>query len=188
MEHIDIQKLKAGDHKSFKQVVENYQDMVVNTCYGFLHNKADAEDVAQEVFIEIYRSISGFNQYSTLKTWIYRVSVNKSLDFIKAQSRKKRWGTANRVELGQNEESLYQHAETPEEVMAQQERVAVLNQAINGLPSAQKTAFTLHKYEDLPYQEIAEILQTSLSSVESLMHRAKKNLKKKLYKYYKENL
>lgn len=185
-EQISIEKLKTGLESEFKNFVELYKNQVVNTCYGFTHNYYDAQDIAQDVFIEVYESINNFNENAQLSTWLYRISVNKSLDFIRKQKRKKRWADLTKIDINNKEEhdNWFSDSLTPELSLEQKERVSILNNAIGKLPTSQKTAFTLHKYDDLSYQEIAKVMESSVSSVESLMFRAKKNLKKSLEKYY----
>ncbi len=136
--------------------------------------------------MEVFRSIHKFNEESSISTWIYRIAINKSLDFIKKNNRQKRWALLTRVSATTNEsnDDWYAHNETPQQSLEQKERIEILNSAIDKLPINQKSAFTLHKYEGLSYKEIADILKTSVSSVESLIHRAKKNLQKSLEKYY----
>lgn len=189
MESTLVKKLKDKEESAFRILIEKYQNKVYNTCLGFLHNPDDADDMAQEVFIEVYRSIDKFNEQSLLSTWLYRIAVNKSLDYIRMQNRKKRWSLLSRVSTEtNNNENLFAHYETPEMSLEQKERIAALNKAIDHLPKNQKAAFTLHKYEQLSYAEIAEILSTTVSSIESLMHRAKANLIKQLEQAYKNEI
>ena len=182
-----IQKVKSGDQQAFRVLVETHQQRVYNTCIGFLHHEADSEDVAQEVFIEVHKNIGLFKGDSKLSTWIYRIAVNKSLDFMRKKKRKKRWGFFQAV-LGFDQ--IPEPVETSKGMLPgiateDQDRGKSLFQAIDSLSENQRIAFTLHKLEGLSYQEITEIMGLSLSSVESLMFRAKKNLRKKLENYYK---
>jgi len=181
-----IKNLQQGSESAFREIVSLYKNKVVNTCFGFVNNAADADDLAQEVFVEVFQSIHYFNQDSTLSTWIYRISVNKSLDHLRKINRKKRWAQLIRLTTQANEinDSLIAHEQTPESTLEDKERLKVLLQAIGKLPENQRTAFTLHKNEDLSYKEISEVMKTSVSSVESLIHRAKKNLKESLTHYY----
>jgi RNA polymerase sigma-70 factor (ECF subfamily) len=183
-----IQKLQEGNEQAFKQLVENYQKLVVNTCFGMLHNLEDAEDIAQEVFIEVFRSIDKFRADSKLSTWLYRISVNRSLNFIRDNKRKKWFQSFEDTLFLKNSQgnAKTQHNETPAAEMENKQRAAVLYQAIDSLVENQKTAFTLNKYEDLSYKEISEVMNLSVSSVESLIHRAKLNLQKKLHTCYKK--
>lgn len=185
-----IQSIKNNEPESFRKLVLSYQDMIINTCYGFVKNHTDAEDVAQEVFIEVYRSISKFREDAKLSTWLYRIAVNKSIDFLRKQKRKIWLGSIQSV-FGSEAKAMVvedKHQPNPQQILEQNERKIVLQHAIDKLAENQKTAFILHKYEGLSYKEIAKIMDLSLSSVESLMHRAKKNLKKLLYDYYQETM
>lgn len=190
MEKQLINELIEGNQEAFKLLVEQHQDRVTNTCYGFVHDADDADDLTQDVFIEVFHSIGKFKQDSSISTWIYRIAVNKSLDFIKKHKRIKRWGSVTRISTESEDikDSWIGHSETPEASLEQKERILILNTAIDKLPTNQKTAFTLHKYEELSYKEISIIMSSSISSVESLLHRAKKNLKIKLEKYYKQEM
>lgn len=185
-----VQQIISGNPDAFKQLVEHYQYKVVNTCYGFVHHKEDAEDIAQEVFIEVSRSIANFRAEAQLSTWIYRIAVTKSLDFLRKRKRQKRLkyirnmlGLDNQVEQIPAPQSA-----NPQTILENQERARILQHAVDSLAENQKIAITLHKYEGFSYQEIAEIMGTSVSAVESLMHRAKRSLQKKLYHYYEQHL
>ena len=183
-----IQKLQQGNEQAFKQLVENYQKKVVNTCFGLVHNTADAEDIAQEVFIEVFRSIQNFRADSKLSTWLYRIAVNRSLNFIRDNKRKKWFQSFEDTVLAKNSKvniTTDLH-ETPSAELENSQRAIILHEAIDSLPENQKTAFTLNKYEDLSYKEISEVMDLSVSSVESLIHRAKLKLQKKLYICYKK--
>jgi len=170
----------------FKALVSEHQDMVLNTCYRFVMNREDAEDLAQEVFVEVYRSLDKFREESKLSTWIYRIAVTKSLDHLRRMKRKKRFSSLKRI-IGIDdpaEELPSSSSDNPEQTLAEKENLAVLQQALNALPENQKTAFLLSKQDGYSNSEIAEILQTSVSAVESLVHRAKKNLHDRLHNYY----
>lgn len=184
-----LQQIICGDSNAFKQLVERYQYKVINTCYGFVHQKEDAEDVAQEVFIEVYRSIANFREESQLSTWIYRIAITKSLDFLRKQKRQKRLDyIRNILRLDDQVEQLPAPQSTsPQTILENQERARILQHAVDSLAENQKIAITLHKYEGFKYQEIADIMGISVSAVESLIHRAKNNLQKKLYQYYRQH-
>ena len=184
-----IQKAAAKDHEAFKTLVDRYQALVVNTCYGLLGNRQDAEDVAQEVFLEVYRSADKFRQDAKLSTWLYRIAVNRSLNFIRDNkwSRRLRSITAL-LENGREQitNASGPDASRPDVALEEKERNLAVQKAVNSLPPKQRAAFVLHKYEGLSYQEIAGIMHRSLSSVESLIHRAKSNLQRELIGYLKE--
>jgi RNA polymerase sigma factor (sigma-70 family) len=178
-----IQGLRDNDEVAFKYLVDNYQDRVFNTAIGIVQNAEDAEDVAQEVFIQVFRSIHGFKGESKLSTWIYRITTTRALDLLRSRKSKKRFGFIQRL-FGDGNEPLYEIPDFnhPGVAMDRKENAAKLFKAIAQLPENQKTAFTLHKLEDLSYQEISEVMKTSVPAVESLMHRAKQNLRKILEK------
>lgn len=174
------------DITDFKALVLQYQDRVYNTCLGFLRNAQDAEDLSQEVFIEIYKSLDQFKGEAKISTWIYRIAVNKSLEALRRRKRKKRWSWLTSYEPDLHEKSAVDDIH-PGVLAENKERAGVLFNAIDRLPEQQKVAFTLFHIEGLNYEEIAETMQKSVSSVESLMHRAKNNLKKILYAYYQQD-
>ena len=174
--------------EQFRKLVSEYQEMVINTCYRFVFNREDAEDLAQEVFVEVYRSLEQFRAESKLSTWIYRIAVTKSLDHLRRMKRIKRFGALKRI-IGVNDpvaEIAAPSGDTPEKNLEDNERSAILLNALSLLPDNQKAAFLLSKQEGYSNQEIADILKTSVSAVESLVHRAKKNLHDRLYAYYKK--
>lgn len=180
-----IDRLKHGDETAFKIIVETWQDMVYNTSLGVVQSAEDAEDVAQEVFIQVYESVHQFKGDSKFSTWLYRIAVTKSLDHIRKKKRKKRFAFLQSI-FGANEEEVVHTPDFhhPGVELENKEKAAVLLRAIEKLPDNQKVAFTLHKMEGLSYQEVAEVMESTVSSVESLMHRAKGNLKKLLTEYY----
>ncbi|WP_321348315.1 sigma-70 family RNA polymerase sigma factor [uncultured Draconibacterium sp.] len=184
-----IEQLKQGNQLAFKKLVDTHQKLVVNTCYGLVQNREDAEDVAQEVFVEVYRNIEKFRSDSKLSTWLYRIAVNRSLNHIRDNKKHKWFQAFDDEEQGKNRELLQAktaNSDEPEYDLENKQRAIILKESINSLPKNQKVAFTLSKYEELSYQEIAEVMDLSVSSVESLLFRAKKGLQKKLYKCYKK--
>jgi RNA polymerase sigma-70 factor (ECF subfamily) len=187
-ERILVEQLKQGDETAFKQIVETWQNMVYNTALGILQNAEDAEDVAQEVFVQVYESIATFKAEAKFSTWLYRITVSKALDHVRRKKRKKRFAYVQSL-FGADNQTIIEKPDFnhPGVTLDNKERAAVLFKAINQLPENQKIAFTLHKLEGLSYQEISEVMKSSVSSVESLMYRAKDNLKKWLTNHYKNN-
>lgn len=179
------QILSNNNQQAFEELVNRYQSLVVKTCRGFVNSYADAEDLAQEVFIEIFQSLSGFRSESKLSTWIYRIAVNKSLNFVRKQ---KRGNFMQSIENffagksnGKNSLDIEDESTTnPERAVISRENKIMLKNAINSLPENQRIAFILSKYQDLSYKEISEVMSVSLPSVESLLFRAKANLQKHL--------
>lgn len=180
-----IALLKKKDREAFKIIVETWQDMVYNTAAGLLQNAEDAEDTAQEVFMQVFQSISSFKEQSKFSTWIYRITVSKSLDHIRKKKRKKRFAFVQSL-YGKNEEKMIDPPDFfhPGIKVENKENAAILFKAIEKLPTNQKTAFVLNKIENLSYKEIAGIMKSSEPSVDALLQRAKKNLQKNLKDFY----
>jgi len=186
-EKILIYELKQKSKDSFEELVNLYKDRIYNITIGLIQNVEDAEDLTQEVFIEVFNSIDNFREDSSLNTWIYRIAVNRALEFIRKKSRKKRFGFIMSI-FSEKEELQISDFEHPGVKLENKERAALLFKAIAKLPVNQRTAFTLSKVDDLSYKEISETMKIGVSSVESLLFRAKTNLKKYLENYYKDKI
>lgn len=182
-----IIQLQSGDQSAFKQLVEDFGDMVYNTALGIVQNEADADDITQEVFVQVYQSVSSFKGESKLSTWLYRITINRALDHEKRKKRGKRFAFVKALLGMPGEEDLHPPVfEHPGVLMERKENAAVLMRALKKIPDNQRIAFTLHKLEGQSYQAIAEIMGTTLYAVESLMTRAKANLRKELKDYYEK--
>ena len=184
-----LERLKGESPGAFRELVDLHRDRVLNICYRFLHSREDAEDVAQDVFVEVYRSLPGFRGESRLSTWLYRIAVTKSLDLIRRRNRKKRFGFLL-APLGM--ESPVEQVPAPPSSgplarIEDRERSALLRQAVDSLPESQRIAVTLSKYEGVRNQEIAGIMEISVSAAESLIHRGMGNLRKRLCRYYRRS-
>lgn len=167
---------------SFDEIYETHKQLVFNLSLQYVQHQEDAEEITQDVFVKVYQSLDQFKADSALTTWIYRITINTSLDFLKAKKRKKRWGIFtsifhdNQVEI-QHDGINFLH---PGIELEHKEEVAKIFAAINSLAENQKTAIILSKLEQKSQQEIAEIMNLSPKAVESLIQRAKTNLQKKL--------
>lgn len=185
-----VNRLKNGDEEAFRIIFNDNQKKVINACYRMVNDIETAEDLTQEVFIKVYSSINQFRGESQLSTWIYRIAITKSLDHLRAQKRKKRMAILKYLS-GDEEKQIDIEApkdQNPDIIIDNSERMKILNDAINTLPENQRVAFSLSKYDEMSSKEIAEVLSTSISAVEALIHRAKKNLEKRLYNYYKKQM
>ena len=180
-----ISLLKKKDREAFKIIVETWQDMVYNTALGLLQNAEDAEDAAQDVFMQVYDSIATFKEESKFSTWLYRITVSKSLDLIRKKKRKKRFAFVQSL-YGKKDELVHDPPDFfhPGVKMESKENATVLFKAVERLPANQKAAFILNKLEGLSYGEIGEIMKLSSSAVDALLQRAKKNLQMNLKEYY----
>ena len=185
-----VNALQNGSEKAFETLVAIYQENVLNTCLRFVPNLHDAEDLAQEVFLTVYRSIGSFRGEAALSTWIYRLAITASLEAIRYRKRKKRIAFFQSLTHIEGSEALDVHSNFghPGILLENQERARVLYQHIDKLPDNQRIAFTLHKVDGLSHKEICEIMDTSISAVESLLFRANRNLKKSLKIYYEKQM
>lgn len=141
-----------------------------------MQNIEDAEEVTQDVFITIYQKIDGFKTESKLSTWIYRIAVNAALNRLKKKQKK---SFLNLTTISHQ----IPHFEHPGIIAENKENASILFKAIYQLPESQKTAFILSYIEELPRQEVADIMGNSLKSIESLLQRGKQNLRKLLKSY-----
>jgi RNA polymerase sigma factor (sigma-70 family) len=165
--------------KKFISIYEEHKDLVFNLCLNYIQNQHDAEEVAQDVFVSIHNKLKSFDNKSSIKTWIYRISVNQCLDFLKAKNRQKRFGFHVPL-FSENKQSfpIVSDFKHPGVLLENKEAMENLFKKINSLPNNQKTVVLLKAVEGLPQQEISEIMHLSLKAVESLLSRAKINLKK----------
>ena len=182
-----IEQLKNGDESAFKFIVDSWKDMVYNTALSIVQQAEDAEDVTQEVFVQVYQSIGGFKRESKLSTWLYRITLSKAMDHERRKRRKKRFGFVKSL-FGEGNEAVIHPPDFnhPGVALDNKEKAAILFTAIESLPDNQRVAFVLNKVEGLSYQEISDIMETTVSAVESLLHRAKSNLRKTLKTFYEQ--
>lgn len=179
-----------GNQDKFRMLVEKYQSMVFRTCMGFLHDKDDADDLTQEVFIQIYQSLNSFKGDAAFSTWVYRITINASLNMVHKNSRTP---ILNRIgslfDSGKEKEKFppAYYNEDPESILIRHEKSKWIQDALDSLSENQRTAIVLSKYDDLSQKEIAEIMKTTEGAVEALIQRAKANLKVKLSSAYKKS-
>jgi RNA polymerase sigma-70 factor (ECF subfamily) len=186
-----IEALRSGKQAAYNRLLKEFEQKVFATCLSFVPNKEDAEDIAQEVFLEVFRSISKFKGEAKLSTWIYRIATNKCLEFIRKKNSKKRFAFMQSIfgnEIPLDKTQFFTEFKHPGIVLEHKEKSETIFKAINLLPENQRVVFTLAKVDGKSYQEIVEITGKSLSSVESIMFRAKKNLQQRLEKFYKNDL
>lgn len=164
----------------FEKLYHEYKTLVYTMALNYLQNSEDAEEVTQDIFVKVYHSLKDFNQKSSYKTWIYRITINQCLDFIKRKNSRKRFFIFGAKSHNEQEYLNITTFEHPGILMENQEEAKILFETINTLTDKQKTAFLLSKLDGLSNPEIAEIMQLSISSVESLIFRAKAALQEKL--------
>lgn len=177
-DHLKIlESIASGNAEAFQCFYELFSSKVYNTAISYAQNEQDAEEITQDVFTKIFRSANQFKGNSKVSTWVYRITVNTSLNFLK---HKKRFSFLS-FGLDKKDQSDFDH---PGILLENQENAKLLFKVIDTLPDKQKTAFILSFVEELPRQEVADIMEMSLKALESLLQRAKANLRIKLQKYY----
>jgi RNA polymerase sigma-70 factor (ECF subfamily) len=172
-------QLQIGDGivMTFEEIYSEYHKMVFNIALHYVQNIEDAEEIAQDVFVKVFDNLDSFKKRASLKTWIYRISINKSLDFIKAKNTEKRNFLSSVFSI--NDEKFkfdpanFNH---PGIELEQKEAYQKIFRAINQLSDNQKTAIILLKIEDKSQAETAEIMNLNEKALESLFQRAKRNL------------
>jgi RNA polymerase sigma-70 factor (ECF subfamily) len=183
-----IQGIINRDESAFREFVDKYQEMVLNVCNSFLHNYDDSMDVSQEVFIKVFDSIPKFKEQSKISTWLYRIAVNKSLNYIRDKKRKNIFSSLDLLFDNSAEnpgKTIYDETSNSAENMEKEEEKEALYKAIDSLPKKQKVALTLNKLEEVPYKDIAEIMNISVTETGVLINRAKKKIQQKLVKQFK---
>lgn len=184
-----IAAVKNGDETAFKQLYHTYADRVFNTALSIMQHHEEAEDITQEVFVQVFRSIVQFKEESSLFTWIYKITVSKCADAQKKHRSQKRFAFI--TSLFAPDDSLKHdapHFEHPGMAIEHKEHNKALFTALKQLAPKQQMAFTLHKIEGLSYQQTAEAMNTTTAAVESLLFRANENLRALLSSYYKNNI
>ena len=182
-----IQELRQGREPAFRWLVDNFRNRVFHTVLNILQDPKEAEDAAQETFIQVFESVKGFKEESSLSTWIYRIAVRKALDKIRRRKTRQRLQQLLPWWMPDENKSTAASFYHPGIVAENKEKAAVLFKAIDSLPEKQKLAFTLVKVQGMNYEEACAVMKQNIKAVESLITRARTNLQKKLEHYYKSS-
>jgi RNA polymerase sigma-70 factor (ECF subfamily) len=176
-----IKRFVSNDESAFEELFRRYEQKIFNLVYRYIGPYPETEELTQDVFVKVYKSAQTFKGKSKFSTWIYRIAVNTCLNYKK----KKRLAVESLDESGTQlaNDLVAPNSTTPEELFKRARKMAIIQQAIDSLPPNQKVTFILSKYEGFSYTEISEIINTSISAVESLLFRAKQQLKKELTPY-----
>lgn len=166
---------------NFEQFYNQYKSRVYNLALNYVQNIEDAQEITQDVFVTVHNSLNTFQEQSAMSTWMYRITINKCLDFLKAKQRKKRFAFITSLFFENSNDLKHTPIENnhPGILLENKEALEQLLEKINSLPENQKTALILHKIEQKSQVEVAEIMNLSTKAVESLIQRAKTNLSKK---------
>ncbi len=175
-----IERAQNGDETAFRQLLESYTPRIFTLVSGMISDRSEAEDVVQEVFFKVYRKMEGFAWKSAFYTWVYRIALNTATDRLKKRSNKK---TASLEDLPGYDAP--DDSATPGASLSSSELRRTLASAIAELPAKYRDILVLREYEDLSYDEIAEVLSCSKGTVESRLFRARARLKEKMIAYLK---
>jgi RNA polymerase sigma-70 factor (ECF subfamily) len=189
LDHFELIRLIAnGDEAAFRNLYDQFRARVYNTSFSYLQNQFEAEEITQDVFVELYQSAARFDGRSAVSTWVYRIAVNKSLDRLRRRSRRKRFAQLTNLFSPESGELAHDAPDFdhPGAALEKKENARLLFKAMNALAESQKTAFILAYVEELSGKEVAEVMKLSPKAVESLLQRAKANLRKELEKFYPE--
>lgn len=172
--------LNFQDESTFRAFIKEHQNMVFNVVLKMVQHVNDAEEITQDVFVDVYRKPEMFRGNASITTWLYRIAMNKSIDHLR---RKKKWSLFGPAK-NETEPLEFFHPGVQTE---NREKAVFLFKAMKKLPAKQYEAWVLSEMENLSYKEISEVMNVSLSSVESLIFRARQNLRKILSGMYPEN-
>jgi len=179
-------RVKAGDESAFAGLVQKYRRPMVGFMYRFCHNPSTAEELAQEVFLRVYRSRTGYEPSAKFTTWLYRIATNLAVNHAR-DTRHER--PENTVRLDEPDEDtgttpdLADESLTAEEQILKSERLAAIRSKVNALPERQRLAVIMHKYQQMDYREIAGVLKLSESATKSLLFRAYETLREQLKEF-----
>jgi RNA polymerase sigma-70 factor (ECF subfamily) len=179
-------RVKAGDDSAFVYLVQKYRRAMVSFMYRMVRNPATAEDLAQEVFLRVYRSRENYEPSAKFTTWLYRIATNLAVNYAR-DSRHER--PENMVSIDEKDEESGLSVDVPdtsltaEQGILRRERMAAIRQKVQQLPERQRVAVVMHKYQQMDYRQIAQVLKLSESATKSLLFRAYETLRVQLKEF-----
>lgn len=179
-------RVAAGDEAGFNFLVQKYHRSMINFLYRMVHNQAVAEELAQEVFLRVYRSRESYRAEAKFTTWLYRIATNLAVNNARDTKHER---TAQNVYLDSPDEETGTTPEVAddrpsiEQSLLKDERMAAIRKHVMGLPERQRTAVLMHKYQGLDYRQIGDVLKLSESATKSLLFRAYQTLREKLKEF-----
>ena len=179
-------RVKAGDDSAFDYLVQKYRRQIISFMYRMAHNTAAAEDLAQEVFLRVYRSRASYEPSAKFTTWLYRIATNLGVNYARDTRHERPENTMNLDEPDSETGTTPDLADrTPniEEDILRRERLAAIRQKVEALPERQKMAVLMHKYQQMDYRQIADVLKLSESATKSLLFRAYETLRTQLKEF-----
>jgi RNA polymerase sigma-70 factor (ECF subfamily) len=166
-----------GDVAAFRALVDRYQNRLVNVLYQVVGDQSEAEDLAQDVFLKVYKAAGRYRAEARFSTWFYRIATNTALNALKAKRRRPTVSLDEMEEQGRSVNALSATPDPPDRVLQRAEVVRAVQRALHQIPERQRMAVILHRFEGLSYQEIAEALRVSIDAVDAMLRRAKASLR-----------
>jgi RNA polymerase sigma-70 factor, ECF subfamily len=179
-------RVKAGDEGAFSYLVQKYRRPMIGFMYRLCHNPATAEELAQEVFLRVYRSRTSYEASAKFTTWLYRIATNLAVNHARDTRHERAENTVRLDEPDQETGTtpdLADESLTTEEQMLKRERLAAIRSKVNALPERQRVAVLMHKYQQMDYRQIAGVLKLSESATKSLLFRAYETLREQLKEF-----
>lgn len=181
-------EFQKGDISSFEKLVQKHKESIINIIYQFIGERDEAEDLAVEVFLRVYRAAKKYQAKAKFTTWLYKITTNLCLNEIRKKAKLQTISLSKPISAGEEKEEeliekIADAAPSPQQILEKKERNALIRKAIDSLPAKQRMATILQIYEGLSYKEISRILGCSVKSVERRLYWARTNLKEKLSPY-----
>jgi RNA polymerase sigma-70 factor, ECF subfamily len=179
-------RVKAGDDSAFDYLVQKYRRPIISFMYRMAHNPAAAEDLAQEVFLRVYRSRANYEPSAKFSTWLYRIATNLGVNYARDTRHERPENVTNLDEPDQETGQALDLADkkpSVEEEILRRERMTAIRQKVEALPERQKLAVLMHKYQQMDYRQIADVLKLSESATKSLLFRAYETLRTQLKEF-----
>ncbi len=181
-------EFQKGDISSFEKLVQKHKESIINIIYQFIGERDEAEDLAVEVFLRVYRAAKKYQAKAKFTTWLYKITTNLCLNEIRKKAKLQTVSLSKPISAGEEKEEeliekIADAAPSPQQILEKKERNALIRKAIDSLPAKQRMATILQIYEGLSYKEISRILGCSVKSVERRLYWARTNLKEKLSSY-----
>ena len=174
-------RAKTGDDSAFTELMRRHYKGVVNYVYRFTNDRANSEDLAQEVFLRVYRSVKRYKPQAKFSTWLYKIATNLCITEVKSRNKEQ---SVSLDEMQENTGDLGDSkSEDPSDLTFRREIGTAIFETLKSLPERERVAIILCKYEDLPYEEVAEVIGCTIGAVKTYVHRGRMKLIEKLKTY-----
>jgi RNA polymerase sigma-70 factor (ECF subfamily) len=173
-------RVREGDSDSFALLLDRHRNPVIHFLYRMVQNQAVAEELAQEVFLRVYRSRGNYEPSAKFTTWLFRIATHLALNWIRDNRNEKHKESLDEEVVEGAERQVADHGPSVEQNLLRDARFREIRRAVEALPAKQRAAVLMHKYEELEYSQIAKILECSESAVKSLLFRAYETLRARL--------